>query len=134
MIPIIVPIIPGSDRDHYGRRPTAFGILLSVIIFSIGLFLAFFLFLTGDNSSTIFIVTIVIVLVLVSMVLAILTIVGTSVTTHESERDEYRKVQSPIRDYNRNRSNKEYCNECGTLVDFSDSFCTTCGARLERWN
>ncbi|MHA2342193.1 MAG: zinc ribbon domain-containing protein [Candidatus Hodarchaeales archaeon] len=29
--------------------------------------------------------------------------------------------------------NKEYCPKCGTLVEFSDSFCTTCGSRLDRW-
>ena len=134
MIPIIVPIIPRSDRDHYERRPTVFGILFSVIILTIGLFLAFFLILTGDYASPVLIISIVVTLVLVGMGLATLTIVRTSVSTPEFERDEYRGGQPPIRNYNRDRSNKEYCNECGTVVDFSDSFCTTCGARLERWN
>ncbi|MHA2277032.1 MAG: hypothetical protein ACXAC2_14760 [Candidatus Kariarchaeaceae archaeon] len=133
MIPIIIPIIPRSDRDHDGRRPTAFGILLSVLIFSIGIFLAFFLFLTEDFSSPIPIIGIVSLLIIVGMGLVTLVIIGTSTRPSEPERDEYRRRRSPVRDYNRDRMNKEYCPECGVLVEFSDSFCTTCGSRLDRW-
>ena len=133
MIPIIVPFIPSSDRDHDGRRPTVLGILLSVIILSIGLFLAFFLFLTGEFSSPMTIISVIMLLMVVCMSLVFATMIGTSTRSQTSEREEYRIRQPPIRDFDRDRRDKEYCPGCGTLVDFSDSFCATCGSRLQRW-
>ena len=133
MIPIAPIIIPTSDRDHDGRRPTTFGILLSVLILSIGLFLAFFLFLTGEFSSPMIVISIVIFLFVISMVAVFATTTETTVRSQRFEREEYRRRQPPIRNYNRNRREKEYCPECGTVVEFSDSYCTTCGVHLDRW-
>ena len=109
------------------------GFCLVFHFFSIGIFLAFFLFLAEGFSSPIPIIGIVVLLIIVGMGVVTLAIVGTSARPPEPERDEYRRRQSPVRDYNRDKMNKEYCPECGTLVEFSDSFCTTCGSRLDRW-
>jgi hypothetical protein len=133
MIPIIGPIVPIIPRDHDGRRPNIFGILLSVIILSVGIFLAFFLFLTGEFSSPMTIISVVMLLMVVCMGLIFATMAGTSASSHGSEREEYHRRQPPIRNYSKERREREYCPECGTLVDFSDSFCTTCGSRLDRW-
>ena len=133
MIPIIVPIIASSDKDHGGRRPSVFGILLSVIILSIGMFLAVFLLLTGKISSPMTIISIVVILIVLAMGLLVLAVLGSSTSSHDSEREEFRRGQPPIKDHRRHSHEKEYCPECGTLVDFSDNFCTTCGSRLQRW-
>ena len=132
MIPIIVPpIIPSLDKDPYRRRPNILGILLSMFILSIGIFIAFFLFLTGEFSSPIPILGIIILLIVISMGLVVFTIVEPSVSHSESEREEYRQRPSPIKNYTRDRRNSEYCPECGTLVELSDRYCTTCGSRLD---
>ena len=133
MIPIIVPIITGSDRDHDGRRPNLFGALLSVIIMAIGVFLTFFLFLTGEFSSSIAIIGLLVLLITISLGLVIFTILGTSAGPQEFEREECYETKSPSKDYNRVNRNNEYCPECGALVEFSDSFCSTCGSRLDGW-
>ena len=131
MIPIIIPIIASSGRVHDRRRPSFVGILLSAIILSLGFFLAFFLLLTREIPSPMPIITLIILFVTVIMGIVAFTISGTSTTFNESERRDNRREQNISWDSDRSRRKREYCPECGSLVEFSDSYCTTCGSRLD---
>jgi hypothetical protein len=131
MIPIIIPVISSSKKDHDGRRPSQLGIILSVFIFSIGIFLAFFLFLAEESSSPIPTITMLILFITLLMGIMGFIIVGTSVSPNEHKRKEYRKEHEPSWDYDRRNKSMDYCQECGSSVEFSDRFCTTCGSRLD---
>jgi len=131
MIPIIPIIIPSSGKDHGGRRPSQLGILLSVAVFSIGMFLAFFVFLAGDISSPMPIISFVVLFLTIIMGIVAFTIAGISGSSNESERRDNNRMQNISWDNDRRRTSKEYCPECGSLVEFSDSYCTTCGSRLD---
>ena len=133
MIPIIVPIVTSSDDDPYRRRPNAFGILLSVVVLSLGIFLALFLFLTGEFSSPIAIMGIIVLFFTISLLLVAFTALATSERVANPEREENYHREPLIKEKNKFNRNSEYCPECGTLVEFSDNFCTTCGLSLDGW-
>ena len=131
MIPINVPIITSSDKRTNGRRPSKIGILISAILLSTGTFLAFFLFLTEGTSSPLPVIGLIIMFMAVIMGLILFSVEEISETSSETERMDNRKAHNISWDSDRSRRNTEYCPECGSLVEFSDSYCATCGSRLD---
>ncbi len=130
MIPII-PYVPPSQR---GQKPNLLALIASIILL---LFLMFgligFTFMNGMSINLVFVVLGIIVLI--ASFIPIIVVIGSRNSNTHSDYVTTHRPNPPKLSHStwteHSKSKFEYCTNCGSLVDFSDFFCTNCGVRLK---
>jgi hypothetical protein len=104
-----------------------------ILLLSLALAFIGFTFLNGMSINMVLVILGVVVLI--ASFIPMIVILGSKETKKESDR-QLRYVARPSQSLqqtweNHSQNKHKYCIDCGSLVDFSDFYCATCGSRLK---